>query len=93
MTVESPSHVEHTFFFILQAQQQKTFNAALQKQNNINYGKNPYVSNDGISEANNDMVLKQNFEEEEHEDEVFPSQIIILLCEVVHLAKVFRTQS
>lgn len=63
----------------MQAQQQKTFNTALQKQNNLSYGRNLYINSNGVPETMNEMVLKQNLEEEEHEDEVY--QIINFLVE------------
>ncbi|KAJ7324136.1 hypothetical protein JRQ81_017156 [Phrynocephalus forsythii] len=63
-----------------QAQQQKTFNAVLNKQNNLHYGKNVYINNDGISGPRNEIVSKQNFEEEEdegHDDEVLAAQDLV----------------
>ncbi|XP_062988939.1 exocyst complex component 6 isoform X2 [Elgaria multicarinata webbii] len=61
-----------------QAQQQKTFNTALQKQNHLRYGRNVYVNNDGIPEPRNEIVSKQNFEEEEeHEDEVLTAHDLV----------------
>ncbi|XP_048361931.1 exocyst complex component 6 isoform X2 [Sphaerodactylus townsendi] len=58
-----------------QAQQQKTFNAALQKQS---YGRNMYINNDGVPETRNEMVLKQNLEEEEeHEAEVLTAHDLV----------------
>ncbi|XP_044276602.1 exocyst complex component 6 isoform X12 [Varanus komodoensis] len=61
-----------------QAQQQKTFNTALQKQNNLHYGRNVYMNNEGDPETRNEMVSKQNFdEEEEHEDEVLTAHDLV----------------
>nr|XP_034994020.1 exocyst complex component 6 isoform X2 [Zootoca vivipara] len=62
-----------------QAQQQKTFNTGLQKQNNLRYGKSPYINNDGIPEPRNKIVSKQNLEEEEeeHEDEVLTAHDLV----------------
>ncbi|XP_061491516.1 exocyst complex component 6 isoform X7 [Rhineura floridana] len=62
-----------------QAQQQKTFNTGLQKQNNLRYGKNMYINNDGILEPRNEIVSKQNLEEEEeeHEDEVLTAHDLV----------------
>ncbi|KAL7990483.1 hypothetical protein Chor_013913 [Crotalus horridus] len=53
-----------------QAQQQKTFNTALQKQSSLCCGKNVYINSNGIAEARSEIVSKQNVEdEEEHEEE------------------------
>ncbi|ETE73756.1 Exocyst complex component 6, partial [Ophiophagus hannah] len=53
-----------------QAQQQKTFNTALQKQSSLCCGKNVYISSNGIAEARSEIVSKQTLEdEEEHEEE------------------------
>lgn len=61
----------------MQAQQQKTFNTALQKQSSLCCGKNVYISSNGIAEARSEIVSKQTLEdEEEHEEEVL--QWIIL---------------
>ncbi|XP_053165463.1 exocyst complex component 6 isoform X2 [Hemicordylus capensis] len=62
-----------------QAQQQKTFNTALQKQNNLSYGKNMYISNDWLPEPRNEIVSNQNLEEEEeeHEDEVLTAHDLV----------------
>ena len=59
---------------LMQAQQQKTFNTVLHKQNNLHYGKNVYINNDGIPGPRNEIISKQKLEEEEeegHDDEVF----------------------
>lgn len=54
-----------------QAQQQKTFSTALQKQNNVNYGRNMHLVRSRILESKNEMTLKRTFEEDdEHEEEV-----------------------
>ncbi|KAJ6668926.1 hypothetical protein lerEdw1_007735, partial [Lerista edwardsae] len=61
-----------------QAQQQKTFNTVQQKQSNLNYGKNMYISNDGIPEPRDEIVSKQTLEEEEeHEDEVLTAHDLV----------------
>uniref|UniRef100_A0A8C0HB64 Exocyst complex component n=1 Tax=Chelonoidis abingdonii TaxID=106734 RepID=A0A8C0HB64_CHEAB len=53
-----------------QAQQQKTFNTALQKQNNVNYGRNMYVINGRVPEPKYEITSKRTLEEEdEHEEE------------------------
>ncbi|KAM7072943.1 exocyst complex component 6 isoform 3-T3 [Molossus nigricans] len=60
-----------------QAQQQKTFSVALQKQNNVKFGKNMYI-NDRIPEERNEIVLKQTFEEEDaSEEEVLTVQDLV----------------
>ncbi|KAF5911210.1 hypothetical protein HPG69_019578, partial [Diceros bicornis minor] len=51
-----------------QAQQQKTFSVALQKQNNVKFGKNMYI-NDRIPEESNEIVLKHAIEEEDENEE------------------------
>lgn len=64
----------HPFLLLLllnQAQQQKTFSTALQKQNNVNYGRNMHVGRSRILESKNEITLKRTFEEDdEHEEEV-----------------------
>ncbi|EMP42139.1 Exocyst complex component 6 [Chelonia mydas] len=53
-----------------QAQQQKTFNTALQKQNNVNYGRNMYAINGRVPEPKYEITSKRTLEEEdEHEEE------------------------
>ncbi|XP_032288460.1 exocyst complex component 6 isoform X10 [Phoca vitulina] len=60
-----------------QAQQQKIFNVALQKQNNVKFGKNMYI-NDRIPEERNEVELKPGFEEEdENEEEVLTVQDLV----------------
>ncbi|XP_004427890.1 PREDICTED: exocyst complex component 6 isoform X4 [Ceratotherium simum simum] len=60
-----------------QAQQQKTFSVALQKQNNVKFGKNMYI-NDRIPEESNEIVLKHAIEEEdENEEEVLSVQDLV----------------
>ncbi|KAK1333619.1 hypothetical protein QTO34_006004 [Cnephaeus nilssonii] len=67
-----------------QAQQQKTFSVALQKQNNVKFGRNMYI-NDRITEERNEIVLKHTFEEEdENEEEVLTVQ------ELVDFSPVYR---
>lgn len=54
-----------------QAQQQKTFSTTLQKQNNVNYGRNMHLGRSRVLESKNEMTLKRMFEEDdEHEEEV-----------------------
>ncbi|XP_036034917.1 exocyst complex component 6 [Onychomys torridus] len=61
-----------------QAQQQKSFSVALQKQNNVRFGKNMHVNNDRILEEKNDIVLKHVLEEEaENEEEVLTVQDLV----------------
>uniref|UniRef100_A0A8C5JVW4 Exocyst complex component n=1 Tax=Junco hyemalis TaxID=40217 RepID=A0A8C5JVW4_JUNHY len=52
-----------------QAQQQKTFSTALQKQNNINYGRNMHLGRNRILESKNEITLKRTFEDEDEHDE------------------------
>ncbi|KAM5237156.1 exocyst complex component 6 isoform 4-T4 [Ctenodactylus gundi] len=52
-----------------QAQQQKTFSIAVQKQNNVKFGKNIYVNHDRISEEKNEIILKHVLEEEDENEE------------------------
>ncbi|XP_046929135.1 exocyst complex component 6 isoform X6 [Lynx rufus] len=60
-----------------QAQQQKTFSVALQKQNRVQFGKNMYF-NDRIPEERNEVELKRAFEEEdENEEEVLTVQDLV----------------
>ncbi|XP_064451095.1 exocyst complex component 6 isoform X3 [Mirounga angustirostris] len=60
-----------------QAQQQKIFSVALQKQNNVKFGKNVYI-NDRIPEERNEVELKCGFEEEdENEEEVLTVQDLV----------------
>ncbi|XP_075390285.1 exocyst complex component 6 isoform X2 [Tenrec ecaudatus] len=60
-----------------QAQQQKTFSVALQKQNNVKFGKNIYI-NDRIPEQRHENVLKHALEEEdENEEEVLTVQDLV----------------
>ncbi|XP_023610678.1 exocyst complex component 6 isoform X1 [Myotis lucifugus] len=67
-----------------QAQQQKTFSVALQKQNNVKFGRHMYI-NDRITEERNEIVLKHTFEEEdENEEEVLTVQ------ELVDFSPVYR---
>ncbi|XP_070801053.1 exocyst complex component 6 isoform X2 [Pituophis catenifer annectens] len=61
-----------------QAQQQKTFNTALQKQSSLCCGKNVYISSNGIAEARSEIVSKQTLEdEEEHEEEVLTAHDLV----------------
>ncbi|KAM6346778.1 exocyst complex component 6 isoform X9 [Rissa tridactyla] len=61
-----------------QAQQQKTFSTALQKQNNVNYGRNMHLSRNRILESKNEITLKRTFEEDdEHEEEVLTAQDLV----------------
>ncbi|KAK7811463.1 hypothetical protein U0070_008664 [Myodes glareolus] len=61
-----------------QAQQQKSFSVALQKQNNARFGKNMHANNDRILEEKNDIVLKHVLEEEaENEEEVLTVQDLV----------------
>lgn len=64
----------HPSLFVLllkQAQQQKTFSAPLQKQNNVNCGRNMCLGRSRILESKNEITLKRTFEEDdEHEEEV-----------------------
>ncbi|KAM9618773.1 exocyst complex component 6 isoform 5-T5 [Trichechus inunguis] len=61
-----------------QAHQQKTFSVALQKQNNIKFGKNMCINNDRILEERNEIVLKHALEEEdENEEEVLTVQDLV----------------
>uniref|UniRef100_A0A4X2LTY3 Exocyst complex component n=1 Tax=Vombatus ursinus TaxID=29139 RepID=A0A4X2LTY3_VOMUR len=52
-----------------QAQQQKIFNVALQKQNNTNMGRNMYVTNGRIPEERNEVTSTYAFEEEDENEE------------------------
>ncbi|XP_062352164.1 exocyst complex component 6 isoform X3 [Cinclus cinclus] len=52
-----------------QAQQQKTFSTALQKQNNVNYGQNMHFGRNKILESKNEITLKRTFEDEDEHDE------------------------
>uniref|UniRef100_A0A8C0HIA2 Exocyst complex component n=1 Tax=Buteo japonicus TaxID=224669 RepID=A0A8C0HIA2_9AVES len=53
-----------------QAQQQKTFSTTLQKQNNLNYGRNMHLGRSRILESKNEITLKRTFEDDdEHEEE------------------------
>ncbi|XP_051656512.1 exocyst complex component 6 isoform X2 [Manacus candei] len=61
-----------------QAQQQKTFSTTLQKQNNVNYGRNMHLGRSRISESKNEMTLKRTFEDDdEHEEEVLTAQDLV----------------
>ncbi|KAM9011348.1 exocyst complex component 6 isoform 8-T8 [Ara ararauna] len=61
-----------------QAQQQKTFNTSLQKQNNVNYGRNMHLGRSRILESKNEITLKRTFEEDdEHEEEVLTAQDLV----------------
>ncbi|KAM3835370.1 exocyst complex component 6 isoform 3-T3 [Vipera latastei] len=61
-----------------QAQQQKTFNTALQKQSSLCCGKNVYINSNGIAESRSEIVSKQNVEdEEEHEEEVLTAHDLV----------------
>ncbi|XP_040341808.1 exocyst complex component 6 isoform X6 [Herpailurus yagouaroundi] len=60
-----------------QAQQQKTFSVALQKQNRVQFGKNIHF-NDRIPEERNEVELKRALEEEdENEEEVLTVQDLV----------------
>ncbi|XP_042764788.1 exocyst complex component 6 isoform X7 [Panthera leo] len=60
-----------------QAQQQKTFSVALQKQNRVQFGKNMHF-NGRIPEERNEVELKRAFEEEdENEEEVLTVQDLV----------------
>ncbi|XP_075010831.1 exocyst complex component 6 isoform X13 [Calonectris borealis] len=53
-----------------QAQQQKSFSTALQKQNNVNYGRNMHLGRNRVLESKNEVTLKRTFEDDdEHEEE------------------------
>ncbi|XP_074763574.1 exocyst complex component 6 isoform X8 [Athene noctua] len=53
-----------------QAQQQKTFSTALQKQNNVSYGRNVHLGRSRFMESKNEITLKRTFEDDdEHEEE------------------------
>ncbi|NXF45609.1 EXOC6 protein, partial [Oceanites oceanicus] len=61
-----------------QAQQQKTFSTALQKQNNVNYGRNMHLGRNRILESKNEITLKRTFEDDdEHEEEVLTAQDLV----------------
>ncbi|XP_039403812.1 exocyst complex component 6 isoform X8 [Mauremys reevesii] len=61
-----------------QAQQQKTFNTALQKQNNVNYGRNMHVINGKVPEPKYEITSKRTLEEEdEHEEEVLTAHDLV----------------
>ncbi|XP_074089455.1 exocyst complex component 6 isoform X1 [Macrotis lagotis] len=61
-----------------QAQQQKIFNVALQKQNNINMGRNTYITTGKIPEERNEVTSTYAFEEEdENEEEVLTVQDLV----------------
>ncbi|XP_007430017.1 exocyst complex component 6 isoform X2 [Python bivittatus] len=61
-----------------QAQQQKTFNTALQKHSGLCCGRNVYVNSSGIAESRSEIVSKQNLEdEEEHEEEVLTAHDLV----------------
>ncbi|NXW27049.1 EXOC6 protein, partial [Phaetusa simplex] len=61
-----------------QAQQQKIFSTALQKQNNVNYGRNMHLSRNRILESKNEITLKRTFEEDdEHEEEMLTAQDLV----------------
>lgn len=64
-------HLSLLVLLLKQAQQQKTFSTALQKQNNVNYGRNMHLGRSRILESKNEITLKRTFEEDdEHEEEV-----------------------
>ncbi|XP_070608495.1 exocyst complex component 6 isoform X3 [Erythrolamprus reginae] len=61
-----------------QAQQQKTFNTALQKQGSLCCGKNVYINSNGIAETRSEIISKQTLEdEEEHEEEVLTAHDLV----------------
>nr|XP_009925190.1 PREDICTED: exocyst complex component 6 isoform X2 [Haliaeetus albicilla] len=61
-----------------QAQQQKTFSTTLQKQNNLNYGRNMHLGRSRILESKNEITLKRTFEDDdEHEEEVLTAQDLV----------------
>ncbi|XP_075279575.1 exocyst complex component 6 isoform X7 [Opisthocomus hoazin] len=61
-----------------QAQQQKTFSTTLQKQNNVNYGRNMHLGRSRILESKNEITLKRTFEDDdEHEEEVLTAQDLV----------------
>ncbi|XP_009998421.1 PREDICTED: exocyst complex component 6 [Chaetura pelagica] len=61
-----------------QAQQQKTFSTAVQKQNNVCYGRNMHLGRNRILESKNEITLKRTFEEDdEHEEEVLTAQDLV----------------
>lgn len=65
-------HASYLILLLKQAQQQKTFSTALQKQNNVNYGRNMHLGRNRILESKNEITLKRTFEDEdEHDEEVF----------------------
>ncbi|XP_006831208.1 PREDICTED: exocyst complex component 6 isoform X3 [Chrysochloris asiatica] len=51
-----------------QAQQQKTFSVALQRQNNVRFGKNMYINSDRIPEERNEIEEEDENEEEGNEE-------------------------
>nr|XP_040128167.1 exocyst complex component 6 [Ictidomys tridecemlineatus] len=61
-----------------QAQQQKAFSIALQKQNNVKFGKNMYINHDRITEEKREIILRHILEEEdENEEEVLTVQDLV----------------
>ncbi|XP_074856495.1 exocyst complex component 6 isoform X7 [Carettochelys insculpta] len=61
-----------------QAQQQKTFHTTLQKQNNVNYGRNMYIINGRVPEPKCEITSKPTLEEEEeHEEEVLTAHDLV----------------
>ncbi|KAK2505286.1 hypothetical protein MC885_010519 [Smutsia gigantea] len=72
-----------------QAQQQKIFNVALQKQNNVTLWKNMYI-NDRISEERNETILKHAFEEDnENEEEILTVQDLVDFSPVYHCLHIY----
>ncbi|PKU42091.1 exocyst complex component 6 isoform x2 [Limosa lapponica baueri] len=71
-------HPSLLVLLLKQAQQQKTFSTALQKQNNVNYGRNMHLGRSRILESKNEMTLKRTFEEDdEHEEEILTAQDLV----------------
>lgn len=69
--MEFALHPSQLVLLLKQAQQQKTFSTTLQKQNNVNYGRNMHLGRSRILESKNEITLKRTFEEDdEHEEEV-----------------------
>ncbi|XP_042315201.1 exocyst complex component 6 isoform X2 [Sceloporus undulatus] len=73
-----------------QAQQQKTFNTVLQKPNDVRYGKNKYINDDGISETRNEVVSKQNLDVEEEEEEEGHEDEVLTAHDLVDFSPVYR---
>lgn len=68
-----------------QAQQQKSFSIALQKQTNMRFGKSMHVNNDRTLEEKNDIILKHALEEEAENDEE-----VLTVQDLVDFSPVYR---